>query len=182
MHVDNLHMHAYRACSEEVTMASPGGSPDRHTPSHYSLSSDDYDDDWELPSVIIGGPQKATADPSITSAESDDAEEAIVAHVLAKSAEEKLKVPERFVLCSYTIAVLLPSVIIKHFYVCMYMFSIRLQDILMRLSQGVDFFVEYILEVRRSHILTDCLRGVSRHDFSPSKHIKVHIENFGSVI
>lgn len=75
MHVDNL-SHSYRTCSEEVTMASPGGSPDRHTPSHYSLSSDDYDDHWELSSVIIGGPQKATADPSIASAESDDVKEA----------------------------------------------------------------------------------------------------------
>ena len=123
MHVDNL-SHAYRTCSEEVTMASPDGSPDRHTPSHYSLSSD-HDDHWDLPSVIIGviigGPQKPTADPSIASAESDYVEEAIVAHVLAKSAEEKLKVPDRFVSYSlYNCGAILPSVIIKHFYICMY--------------------------------------------------------------
>ena len=102
-------------------MASPGGSPDRHTPSHYSLSSDDYDDHWELPSVIIGGPQKATADPSIASAESDDVKEAIVAHVLAKSAEEKLKVSDRLVSYSlYNCGAILPSVITKHLYICMY--------------------------------------------------------------
>lgn len=71
--------------------------------------------------MIIGGPQKATADPSITSAESDDVEEAIVAHVFAKSAEEKLKVPERFVSYSlYNCGAILPSVIIKHFHICMY--------------------------------------------------------------
>ena len=83
------------ACSQKEDMAC--GSPDGCSPrpSHYSLSDDD-DDDWMLPSASIGGPHEATADTSITHAESDDVEEAIVAHVLAKSVEEK--VPERFVI------------------------------------------------------------------------------------
>ena len=62
------------------------------------------------------------------------------------------------------------------------MFSIRLQDILIRLSQGVDFFTEYLLEVRRSHILTDCLRGAKSRDFSPTKRIKVNFKYIFNVV
>lgn len=75
-----------------MACSSPDGCSPR--PSHCSVSDDD--DDWMLPSVSIGGPPEAAADTLITRAESDDVEEAIVNHVLAKSVEEK--VPERFVI------------------------------------------------------------------------------------
>ena len=32
---------------------------------------------------------------------------------------------------------------------------------------------EYVFEIRREHILRDCLRNISRYDFSPTKCIKV---------
>lgn len=70
------------------------GFLDRRSPSLYSLSSDD---DSELPSVSIDGPQNP-APGSITTSEStcDDTEEAIVAHVLAESLQSQERVSERF--------------------------------------------------------------------------------------
>ncbi len=48
-----------------------------------------------------------------------------------------------------------------------------LQAILAGIADKVNTDEEYIFEVRREQVLADCLRNVSRYDFSPSKIIKV---------
>ncbi len=44
-----------------------------------------------------------------------------------------------------------------------------LQAILAGIADKVNTDEEYIFEVRREQVLADCLRNVSRYDFSPSK-------------
>lgn len=48
-----------------------------------------------------------------------------------------------------------------------------LQGILEKICKEVDEYSEYLMEVRREHILSDCLRNVASHDFHPTKCIKV---------
>ena len=37
----------------------------------------------------------------------------------------------------------------------------------------MDNFDEYVIEIRRTHVLADCMRAVDRHGFDPTKCIKV---------
>ena len=58
-----------------------------------------------------------------------------------------------------------------------------LQDILEKICKEVDEYSEYLMEVRREHILSDCLRNVASHDFHPTKCIKVQwLELITSVV
>ena len=51
--------------------------------------------------------------------------------------------------------------------------SISLQSALISIAGKVKKNQEYVFEIRREHILRDCLRNVSTYDFSPTKCIKV---------
>ena len=48
-----------------------------------------------------------------------------------------------------------------------------LDGVVKRLNAQVDAETGYEFEVRRGHVLTDCLRVVQRKDFSPKKMITV---------